>query len=137
MKVFIVKQLNNSFKVAYNSDYDKIKKIKVDEIYQCEIKQPRNLKFHRKFFSLINMLFENQERYSNVERLRKDLIIEAGFYDEWVDLQGEIKQEAKSISFASMTEEDFGNLYSKVIDVIVQYFNFNKQDIIDNVEQYY
>lgn len=137
MKVFLVKQLNNTLKVAYNSDYDKIKKLKPEEIYQCEIKQPRNLKFHRKFFSLINMLFENQERYNNPERLRKDLIIEAGYYDEWVDLNGEVRQEAKSISFASMTEEEFGNLYSSVIDVIVQYFNFNKQDIIDNVEQYY
>lgn len=137
MKVFLVKQLNNTLKVAYNSDYDKIKKLKPEEIYQCEIKQPRNLKFHRKFFSLINMLFENQERYNNPERLRKDLIIEAGYYDEWVDLNGEVRQEAKSISFASMTEEDFGNLYSSVIDVIVQHFNFNKQDIIDNVEQYY
>ena len=69
--------------------------------------------------------------------MRKDLIIEAGFYDEWVDFQGVIQREAKSISFASMTEDDFGDLYSKVIDVIVQYFNFDKQDIIDNVEQYY
>ncbi|WP_069677002.1 DUF1367 family protein [Formosa sp. Hel1_33_131] len=137
MKLFLVKQLNNTLKVAYNSDYDKIKKLKVGEEYQCEVKQPRNLKFHRKFFSLINMLFDNQERYSNSDRMRKDLIIEAGFYDEWVDFQGVIQREAKSISFASMTEDDFSDLYSKVIDVIVQYFNFDKQDIIDNVEQYY
>ena len=57
MKVFLVKQLNNSFKIAYNSDYEKIKKLKAGEEYQCEIKRPRNLKFHKKFFALINMLF--------------------------------------------------------------------------------
>jgi hypothetical protein len=137
MKLFLVKQLNNTLKVAYNSDYDKIKKLKVGEEYQCEIKQPRNLKFHRKFFALINMLFENQERYNNSDRLRKDLIIEAGFYDEWVDLHGVINKEAKSISFASMSEDEFQDLYSKVIDVIVQYFHFDKQDIIENVEQFF
>ena len=137
MKVFLVKQLNNSFKVAHNSDYEKIKKLKVGEEYQCEIKQPRNLKFHRKFFALINLLFENQEQYSNIERLRKDLIIEAGFYDEWADLHGEIHKEAKSISFASMKEHEFNDLYNRVIDVIVKYFHFGKQEIVNNVNQYF
>jgi len=137
MKVFLVKQLNNSFKIAYNSDYEKIKKLKAGEEYQCEIKRPRNLKFHKKFFALINMLFENQERYNNSDRLRKDLIIEAGFYDEWVDFQGVTQREAKSISFASMKEDEFSDLYSRVLDAIVLHFNFDKQDIINNVEQYF
>jgi len=137
MKLFVIKQLDHTLKVAYNSDYDKIKKLKAGEEYQCEIKRPRNLKFHKKFFALINMLFENQEIYNNPDRLRKDLIIEAGLYDEWVDFQGVMQREAKSISFASMNEDEFSELYSKVIDVIVKHFNFDKQDIIDNVEQFY
>ncbi len=137
MKLFVVKQLNNTLKVAYNSDYDKIKKLKVGEEYQCEIKRPRNLEFHRKFFALINMVFENQEHYNNPERLRKDLIIEAGFYEEWVDFQGTIQREAKSISFASMKQEEFDEMYSNVIDVIVQYFHFDKKAIIENVEQFF
>ena len=137
MKLYLVKQLNNSFKVAHNSDYDKMKKLKAGEIYECEVKQPRNLRFHRKFFALINMVYENQEQYSNPERLRKDLIISAGFYDEWFDLEGVQQREAKSISFGSMSEYEFGELYSRVLDVIVQHFNFDRQDIIDNVEQYF
>lgn len=137
MKVFFVKQLNNTFKAANNSDYEKLLKLKVGEEYQCDIKQPRNLKFHRKFFALIKMVYENQERYSNSDRLRKDLIIEAGFYDEWTDLQGVVQREAKSISFGSMKEDEFQDLYSRVIDVIVQYFHFEKQLIIDNVEQFF
>ena len=137
MKVILVKQLNNSLKVAYNSDYDKIKKLKLGEEYQCEIKQPRNLKFHRKFFALINLLFQNQELYVSSDRLRKDLLIAAGFYQDWIDLNGEKQKEAKSISFSKMKQEEFDQMYTKVIDVIVHHFNFNKQDIIDNVEQYY
>lgn len=137
MKIFLVKQKDNTFKVAYDSDYENIKKIKVNEIYQCEIKQPRNLKFHRKFFALIKMVFDNQEHYTSFDRLRKHLIIEAGFYDESVDFKGTIQQEAKSISFASMKQYQFDDLYSKVLDVIVKYFNFDKQDIKDNIEQYF
>ena len=100
MKIFLVKQLNGTLKPAYNSDYDKVKKLKAGEEYVCEVKQPRNIRFHRKFFALINMIFDNQEVYNNADRLRKDLIIEAGFYEEWVDVHGEIKREADSISFA-------------------------------------
>jgi hypothetical protein len=137
MKLFVIKQLDHTLKVAYNSDYDKIKKLKVGQEYQCEVKQPRNLKFHKKFFALVNMLFENQEIYNNPDRLRKDLIIEAGLYDEWADFQGVMQREAKSISFAKMTENEFSELYSKVIDVIVKHFNFDRQDIIENVQQFY
>jgi len=137
MELYLVKQLNNSFKVAYNSDFDKIKKLKAGELYKCEVKQPRNIGFHRKFFALINMLFQNQEIYNSSDRLRKDLIIEAGYFEEWADLQGVMQREAKSISFAKMKEDEFQSLYSNVIDVIVKYFHFDRQDIIDNVEQYF
>ena len=61
MKLTLIKQLNNTFKLAYDSDYDKAKKIKVGEAYECEIKQSRNIKFHRKYFALINMVYDNQE----------------------------------------------------------------------------
>lgn len=133
----LVKQLNNSLKCAYDSDYDRLKKLKPGEFYNCTISHPRNIKFHRKFFALIKMIYDNQEIYNNTDRLRKDLLIEAGYFNEWVDFHGEIHQEAKSISFSKMTELEFGELYSRVLDEIVKHFNFGKQDIINNIEQYF
>ena len=55
MKVFLVKQGNNSFLPSHDSDYETLKKIKVGVTVSCEIKQPRNIGFHRKFFALINL----------------------------------------------------------------------------------
>jgi len=137
MKVYLVKQLSGQFKLADGTDYEKAKKLKLNEIYECEIKQPRNLKFHRKFFALLTMVFENQERYDNMEHLRKDLIIASGHYDLRYNLEGVEIYEAKSISFANMTEFEFGELYSSVIDAIVKYFNFDRQDIVENIEQFF
>jgi len=137
MKLTVIKQLNNSLKVAYNSDYELVKKLKLDTAYQCEIKRPRNYKFHKKYFALLNMLFENQERYSSIDHLRYDLTIEAGKYTIRKDLKGDMVKVPDSISFANMNVLEFEDLYSKTLDVIVKYFNFNKQDIIDNVEQYF
>ena len=136
MKIALVKTQNGFFP-AYDSDFELSKKIKLNEIYEYEFKQPRNLKFHRKFFALINMVFQNQEQYTNIEHLRKDLIIESGNYELRHDLNGVEIREAKSISFAQMDEIQFSELYNSVVDVIVKYFNFDKQDIIDNIEQYY
>ncbi len=137
MKFTIVKQLNNTFKVAYDSDYEKMKRIKVGDFLECEIKKPRNYRFHKKFFALIQMIFQNQERYNNVDDLREDLTIEAGYYVKRENIKGELIKRAKSISFANMEEHEFSDFYSAVLDEIVKHFNFNKQDIIDNVEQYF
>jgi len=137
MKLLLVKQFDNSFKVAYDSDYDKLKRIKPNEFVECEIKKKRNIMFHRKFFALLNLLYQNQERYNNIDHLRNDLTIEAGYYTIRENLKGEQVYEANSISFAKMNEETFSEYYGKCLDVIVKYFNFDKQSIIDSVEQYF
>ncbi len=137
MELYLVKQLDNSFKVAYDSDYEKLKKIKALKMVKCEITQPRNIGYHRKFFALINMVYQNQERYNNLDNLRKDLIIEAGFYNEHIDLQGVVQQDAKSISFSKMKEDEFDELFNRVLDQIVNHFHFDKQAILDNIEQHF
>lgn len=137
MEIFLVKGDDNRFTVAYDSDFEKIYKIKVGKIIKCEITQPRNLRLHNKFMALIRMVYNNQDHYKNFDQLRKDLIKSAGFYDEHVSFDGEVTREAKSISFGSMKEDEFQNLYSRVMDEIVTHFNFNKEDIINNVQQHF
>jgi hypothetical protein len=137
MKITLIKQLNNTFKIAFDSDFEKAKKIKVGEPLEYEYKQLRNIKFHRKLFALLNMVFQNQEIYNNIEHLRKDLTIEAGYYDLRANIHGEEIKEAKSISFANMDQDEFDSYYSAVLDTVVKYFHFDKQDIIDNIEQYF
>jgi hypothetical protein len=137
MKITLIKTLSGSFKPAYDSDYELAKKIKLNEPYEYDFKKPRNYEFHKKFFGLVNMVFQNQERYNNIDDLREDLIIEAGFYSIRYNFNGVEIYKADSISFANMDEVKFGELYSSVIDVIIKYFHFDKQDIIDNVEQFF
>ncbi len=136
MKIALIRTLSG-FKCAYDSDFELSKKIKLGEIYEYDYKKPRNYEFHKKFFGLVNMVFQNQEQYINFEHLRKDLIIESGNYDLRYDLLGVEIRESKSISFASMDEVQFQELYNSVIDVIVKYFHFEKEEILSNVEQYF
>lgn len=137
MELLLVKQLNNTFKCAYDSDLDKLKKVKANDIVSCTIKKPRNILFHRKFFALLNLVFQNQEIYQHLEDLRHDLTIEAGFFESRPNLYGEEIKKPKSISFAAMDEYEFNDFYSAVLDTIVRCFHFDRQDIIENVEQYF
>ena len=137
MKIALVKQLNNSFKIAYDSDYEKCKRLKVGEIYFFEVKKQRNILFHRKFFALINLVFENQEVYSNADDLRYDLTIEAGFFTRRTNLEGDQVKKPKSISFSSMDETEFEQLYDAFLNVVVKYFKFDKRAIEENIMEFY
>lgn len=92
---------------------------------------PRNQKFHRKFFAMLNFAFDawepNRKRKTykgravtkNFERFRKDVLILAGFYEQTFDLRGRMTLEAQSISFANMDDAEFELVYSAVADVIL------------------
>lgn len=137
MKFTIVKGLDNKFTLAFNSDYEKAKKLKVGDFLECEIKKKRNYMFHKKYFALVNMVFENQSLYTHIDHLRNDLTIEAGFYEEAMNFEDKVIKHAKSINFSNMDEIEFSELYNRTIDVIVKYFNFKKKDILEHIEQYF
>lgn len=137
MKLLMVKNLNNTLSCAYDSDYDNLKKIKSNSFIEVEIKSKRNILFHRKFFALLNLVFQNQEQYTNIDHLRKDLTVSSGYYDLRYNIQGEEIKEPKSISFASMDELEFSEYYNRVIDVVVKWLGIDKQDLIDNINQYF
>ena len=136
-KIALIKTENNNFVLAHDSDYEEAKKIKPNQVYTFEYKKPRNYQFHKKFFALIKLLFDNQELYLNTDDLRHDLLIAAGQYTLRYNFKGEEVIEPLSVSFASMDEDQFTILYNSVLDAIVKNFNFDREDIINNVQQYF
>ena len=137
MELILIKQYDNTFKLANDSDYEKAKKLKPNQELKCKITRPRNLKFHKKFFALIDLVYMNQDHYNNKEHLRKDLTIASGYYEQHTTFNGQTRTEAKSISFAKMSEDEFSELYNRFIDAIVKYFHFEKQSINDEIEQHF
>ena len=127
------------------------RKIKVGQVVSQESKLVRNPKFHRKYFALLNIGFDAWEpgeidsKYGtpekNFDRFRKDVTILCGNYDIVVRLDGSTRPEAKSISFASMEEETFADLYSKTIDLFLKYIYKNNKDMtaeeVDRITEEY
>lgn len=109
-------------------------KIKLGDTIEIDIKIPRNVLLHRKFFALINLAFQNQDNYKDPDKLRKDLIKSAGYLHEETNyITGEVTYEADSISFASMDDIAFGNLYNAVLDQVWKFLGTSKEEVMDEL----
>jgi hypothetical protein len=137
MKLHVIKT-QTGLKPAYNSDYEVYSKIHLNEVFEIEYKKPRNLLFHRKYFALMKLAFENQTDYRNLNDLRRDISIVAGYYDEVVNkVTGEVYKMPKSISFAQMDEIEFSELYEKTKDVICKWLGVADESIEEEIYQYF
>lgn len=111
---------------AYSDeDYEMLQKIKIGNIVKAKIVQPGNVKFHRKFFSMINAAWDSltEEQRKNMrskDTFREQLLIVSGFSEPLYDINGEkFMERAKSISFAKMDEPAFDTVYNRVLDTIL------------------
>jgi hypothetical protein len=137
MKLHVIKT-QTGLKPAYDSDYETYSKIPLNEVFEIEYKKPRNIKFHRKYFALIKLAFENQTDYRNLNDLRRDISIVAGYYDEVVNkVTGEVYKMPKSISFAQMDEIEFSELYERTKDVICKWLGVTDESIEEEIYQYF
>lgn len=119
-------------KKAWRKLWRRIINLEPGEIVNVEAAIPRNPKFHRRFFALLNIGFDAWEPprkhkthkgrivQKNFDQFREDILILAGFYEQTFDLLGRMKIRAKSISFANMDEAEFEAVYSAVVDVLLR-----------------
>lgn len=126
MKFNMIKT-ENGLKPANETDRVSLGKVKYNDVLRCTTIDQRNYMFHRKFFAMLKLAFMNMpEKYGRnfptMDALRSFLIISAGWNDSYLDLQGNVQYQAKSVSFDKMKQSEFEELYSAVIDVILQYF---------------
>lgn len=136
MKINLV-VTSEGFRCATDDDYEKKKKLKRGSVIDCTIKEYRNYKFLKKYFSLINLsweyLHEAQRAFfkEDVEAFRKTVEIAAGHYEPvYSPLRNMWLEVPKSIAFDKLTEADFEELYNRVKDVIFHTFipNVNKDE---------
>jgi hypothetical protein len=124
MKI-LLKNTESGLIPLYDDDYDKKKMLKIGEYYKATITKSRNISFHRKYFALINTaweyLTENQQKgLSNSKDVFREAVqVSAGHYKMAYNIEKNMWfQVADSISFDSMDELAFRELYERVKDVI-------------------
>ena len=138
MKIEMIKQHGGVLLPVDDIASDQMKKFKSGEQYQIEIKRARNPHFHRKVYAFFNFCFEHWdgvEAYTEhmspavqMDRFRKDLIILAGYYESSVRLNGDTRIEAKSISYAAMSQDDFENFYHALVNAALKHIFHRMND---------
>lgn len=138
MELYVVKTINNLLKPAFDEDKEKFSQFPKDGYFEIKYTKKRNVRFHRKFFALLKIAYENQSDYRLMEDMRRDLIITSGHYEEVVNaITGEVYKIAKSISFSNLDDTEFTLIYEDVKDVIIRWIGIDNETLENEIAQYF
>jgi len=112
----------------YPSDLEEKKKLKLGNTYKGILTNPRNVGFHKKFFALLNLGHQNSQLDVSFEFYRAYVIMKAGYAKTAITPNGTIFL-PESISFASMQQEVFEELYSRSVNVIIKDIGATSEEI--------
>lgn len=137
MKIFLKKHLS-ALHPADEEATEFLKNIKSGIVFSAEIRRPRNYENHKRYFSLLKLVVENQEKFNNIEQLKEAIKFELGYTEMVRKFDGTFVEKAKSINFASMNEVDFQKYFSLSVDVILKYIlpGTDRKELINEVLQY-
>lgn len=127
---------------CYDEDFEERKKLKIGQTYKAIITVPRNLQFHRRYFAMLRcawaLLTQAQREFFNDSEdvFRSTVQIAAGFSKKYYSItHKEWRDESISISFASMDDATFKDVYNRVFDIILQVFlkHISEAEFNDNL----
>jgi len=117
-----VKKSFGKMEAADEASYEIMKKFKHGEVYKVKIWKPRNIKFHRKFFALLNSSYDIQNKYNTFEAYKYEVLLRAGHYEIHTTLKGVQVPVIKSLKFSDVDDIQFEEIFSNTIDAILNYF---------------
>jgi hypothetical protein len=128
MKLCFVKQAGGVLTPVDDREARRLDRVKTGTSVVIDIKTNRNGGFHRKAFAFFNFCFEHHDIDDSLKTeeaqfngFRKDLTILAGYYDEYVRLNGDLRVEAKSLAFDQMEQEEFEQCYVALTNAAMKY----------------
>jgi hypothetical protein len=92
-------------------------KFKVGEVYRSDLVKPRSYQHHKQAFALLNLVYENQDRYGNFDDFRKAVAMAAGHTQELITIHGEIIRLLKSLSYDALDEVEFSRVFAAMMTV--------------------
>ena len=148
MKITLIKNGGRLFAADADAE-EALSKLPNGKELSAEITRMRNPAFHRKAMAMLRYSFQcwepatipawrGQPVVKDFDRFRREITILAGYGDPVVSLRGEVRIEPRSISFASMDEDEFAKWYSAVIDTLLKvvFVGQDKAEVEKQIEQF-
>lgn len=148
MKFHVVKRANGLFAPAYDSDFEKSKRVPVGELIEIEHKQKRNYEYHKKFFAMLKFVMDNapevvdensgevKPMFNSIDQLLTFVKLGVGHYESIFSGKNEYKI-PKSISFAAMDEHEFNDMYNRSFDVVKRIVSVTSEELEMELINYY
>ena len=95
-----------------------IRTVKIGECVAVDARRPRNLQHHRKFFAMLQLIFNNQQRYATLDHLLTAFKFAISHTEIIRTKRGDIEIPL-SISFAAMSQDEFNAFYNRAVDFVL------------------
>lgn len=117
--------------------FEAIETIKLKEVVTASVRRSRNPRHHKKLFALLNVVFPHQNQFANIQDLLAALKVATGYFEQGKTIDGLPYIVPKSISFASLDQTGFEQVYEKFLDIIVNKIlpAVNRDELADQVNQ--
>ena len=147
MEIYLSKAAGGYLIPADQQSAEAVAKLKLGQGVKVTMTRSRNIGHHRKLFALLNLAYEawepaeqiyKGERVAkNFDQFRNDLVVLAGYGEASYNLRGEVRVRAKSLSFASMSQDEFESLYQSVVQVVLSKIltNYTRDDLDEVIER--
>ena len=120
--------MHGGLQAANQVEADKLSQFLGKEV-KVSISQPRNIRFHKKYFALLGAGRDMADTNYNAEQFRAYVTVGAGYCEFLTDKEGGVVAIPKSISFAAMSEDEFERLYQDTISFICQNWVLDENDL--------
>ena len=87
--------------------------------FKVEVRQPRNVDHHRKYWALIQAIFPHQSQYATTRHLHEALKLSVGHFDMIESLKGVKVPVTRETNFNKMDQKEFEQFYDKVVELIL------------------
>lgn len=129
----VLLRTNIGFIPASEQDAEKIRRVKLGSAVRVKMRHQRNYKLLQKTmvlfqcayehfceYGLTNLEYKGEKVAPSFDRFRKDLTILAGHYIATYNIRGEVRLEAKSLSYAECAEEEALKVYNDVLTAAIK-----------------
>jgi len=108
------------------------------DVVRVKVTRPRNIHHHRKFWALMQLVYQNQEHYQSIDHMVAAVKVATGHSDALTTKTSDVIYLPKSIAFHKMDQQEFSQFYERVLDLIVKSIlpGIDKAELRDEVETF-
>jgi hypothetical protein len=120
MDITMVRTLNG-LTPADDAGKEVLKRWPVGQALKVDVRKPRAHRSLRRYWGLVNLVFENSDQFKSTEQVHQYLKIRAGHCTHIVNkATGETFLIADSINYDNLDEDEFQKVWNSVVNVVCE-----------------